>query len=683
MFRPYGKRVRGGIKRKMNHFCLTKVQLSFIRKQSEDILLHRWGSFMSFGQTFWGNLSISINMGLILILPIIFVVSTLAFNGLYACGKDINAARLRRGLLVVLLLVGVLGVGFFSLPYGSILDLARSFSPDGQISSLSEALYGQAAGVVRLLGGLCLLGGILGWFFKKALEDALRRLVVWLVAEAHRWVQTTAEFWADIKDNQPSVREWLGLAALMLAAGVARAFYLYKPFLHDEAYTYVGFASRSLRAVMTDYSLPNNHVFHTIMVHFSTQIFGVEPWAVRLPSYIAGVLCVAAAYFLARRLYNRPAAWLAAALVAASPDLATKSADARGYMILALISLLIFWLGAGLRLKSNRFAWLLLAVLSAVGFYDVPTMLYPFGALMAWLGLSALIGDLGQPAERWKYIMHLIGCGLAAGLLTLLLYGPILIGSGPQSLFGNRFVRPMLWDDFVAIIPVHWAETWGAWSYGIPLAAGLFGIGLLLSLILNYRLTRQILPMSLVTFAVIAAAVTVQRANPWARLWTFLLPLVWVWVAAGWAWLLEWLLVRRKNWLMPVMGGLVLLALAGGLWNACDFYRQGGTATGTVEQMVLGIKDELKTGDVVLSVSVYEPPMWYYFRRHGINWSYFDLPADGHAARYLLVTYSDESETPETILQTRKVPPQDYDLAGTYPLYVGGSARVDAVPGVK
>ncbi|MCE1252937.1 MAG: glycosyltransferase family 39 protein [Anaerolineae bacterium] len=636
---------------------------------------------MSFGQTFWGNLAISFCMFLIVFLPLFFILSIYVLNKMAPRRAGFTGFVLRRALTLILFLAALLALALYLTPYESVLGLARSFSPDGQISSLNGELYGRVRLALGLGGLACLLAGGLSLLFKKRLSSLLKTVSLWLVDEASRWAVAAGEFWADLRKNRPSLPEWLGLAGLCLSAAVVRAFYLNKPFLHDEAYTYVGFASRSLRAVMTDYSLPNNHVLHSILVHFSTLLFGVEPWAVRLPSYLAGILCVFAAYFLARRLYKRPTAWLAAALVAASPDLATKSADARGYMILALISLLIFWLGAGLRLKSNRFAWLLLAVLSALGFYDVPTMMYPFGALMAWLGLSALLGDLGPADKRWPFIMRLVACGLGAGLLTLLLYAPILIASGPQSLFGNPFVRPMDWADFTAIVPVHWDETWGAWSYGIKAAPLVFGLGLLLSLIFNRPLSGQRLPQAAVTVLFIAAAVTLQRANPWARLWTFLLPLLWVWVAAGWVWLATRLLARREAWLKPVLGGLVLLALLNGLWNSFDFYRQGGTATGTVEQMVLGIRDKLQPGDVVLSVSVYEPPMWYYFRRHAIPWIYFDLPADGRAARYVVITYSDEGETVQSILQKRKVPAAAYDPAAETTLYQTGSVTVEAIAG--
>ena len=79
--------------------------------------------------------------------------------------------------------------------------------------------------------------------------------------------------------------------------------------------------ARSLFAAATDYHLPNNHVFHSILVYFSTRIFGIQPWAVRLPAFTAGVLLVPAAYWLAKRLYDRWTALGAALLVAWFPPL--------------------------------------------------------------------------------------------------------------------------------------------------------------------------------------------------------------------------------------------------------------------------------------------------------------------------------------------------------------------------
>lgn len=647
---------------------------------------------MSFGQTIWGNLLITLLMAIIPSLPILFLLIVVYLNRLHprwmADPSNLRpATRLGWVNFIVLLLGGLLCLGLFSLPYTSLLKLAQSLSPDHQVASLNESLYQQTALFFRWLGGLSLLTSLVLIFLRHPFFAWLQRVLLWLANQSALLVTDSRAFWTDLRQGLPRSEEWFILLAITLLAAATRWVYLYKPFLHDEAYTYVGFASRSLRAVVTDYSLPNNHVFHTILVFFSTQMLGVEPWAVRLPSYLCGILCVPAAYALARKLYNPRIALLAAACVAASPDLATKSADARGYMLMALLTLLIFWLGTFVLYKTNRLAWLLIAVLSALGFYDVPTMFYPFSALLFWLFVSALVGEFDrQRSTRFRLTLNICLTGITTILLTLLLYAPILIGSGPASLIGNRFVAPMAWDDFIAIIPVHWGETWGAWSASIPLAAGIFGLGLLLSLLFNHTLTRRRVPLMLLVPLTIAAAVIVQRANPWARLWTFLLPLVLIWVCAGWGFLFEQAYRiaisgrLSQKWTSVLFAISTVGVLVGGLLVSNTFYRDGGAQPGSVEKMVTTLAQDLEPGDLVLSVSVYEPPMWYYFRRHAISWTYLDPRLQSQPKRYLIIVYGDEPETVTSILKAKKIPPDQYNLANSQLIESMDNIQVYAVP---
>ena len=57
----------------------------------------------------------------------------------------------------------------------------------------------------------------------------------------------------------------------------------------DEAFTFLRFASQPLLEGLTTYAEPNNHLFHTLLVHISTSLFGDQPWAIRLPALLAGV----------------------------------------------------------------------------------------------------------------------------------------------------------------------------------------------------------------------------------------------------------------------------------------------------------------------------------------------------------------------------------------------------------
>jgi hypothetical protein len=125
---------------------------------------------------------------------------------------------------------------------------------------------------------------------------------------------------------------------------------------------------------------------------------------------------------------------------------------------------------------------------------------------------------------------------------------------------------------------------------------------------------------------------------------------------------------------------IISLSLLGAAWQSAAFVAAGGNDPGRVEKMVAALESRLQPGDLVMSVSVYEPPMWYYFRLHRIPWSYLEEPKDHPLLRYLIVIYGDEKETVDSILQKRKVDPARVDLTRAQKLIDQDNVQVFAIP---
>ena len=91
-------------------------------------------------------------------------------------------------------------------------------------------------------------------------------------------------------------------AALLLAGAVLiRLLYIQQPIRHDEAYTYLYFAAQPLGSALSDYTVPNNHLFHTFLVKVVTSVLGGSLPAIRLAAFVTGLLVVPAVYLLTRR----------------------------------------------------------------------------------------------------------------------------------------------------------------------------------------------------------------------------------------------------------------------------------------------------------------------------------------------------------------------------------------------
>ena len=133
---------------------------------------------------------------------------------------------------------------------------------------------------------------------------------------------------------------WI-LAAITLIGMLMRLWKMNEPIAYDEAYTFIYFATRPLRQILADYSAPNNHILHTILVSLSYKILGGHIWIVRLPAFLAGTLSIPAGFFAARRIFNRNQSLAAASLVALTPWFISYSTNGRGYTLLTLLALLL------------------------------------------------------------------------------------------------------------------------------------------------------------------------------------------------------------------------------------------------------------------------------------------------------------------------------------------------------
>ena len=75
------------------------------------------------------------------------------------------------------------------------------------------------------------------------------------------------------------------VAVLLGVIGMGIRFaHLRQPMRHDEAYTYLHYARAPLSVALSDYTYPNNHLFHTLLVWISTRVFGNSEVAIRLPA---------------------------------------------------------------------------------------------------------------------------------------------------------------------------------------------------------------------------------------------------------------------------------------------------------------------------------------------------------------------------------------------------------------
>lgn len=492
-------------------------------------------------------------------------------------------------------------------------------------------------------------------------------LLVWMADRKPHWLgqslRSLKTGWGELRAAfRPAAAErgeWLRLGLLLLLAIALRIPFLDQPLGHDEAYTYIGFARRSLWAVISDYHLPNNHVFHTLLVHVVTRLLGNAPAVMRLPAFVGGVLSVAAAYGLGRIWYNRRAGWLAAGLIAVTPLLVGGSADGRGYTLLGLFSLFGWVLATYLKTNPNWTGWLMLSVVGALGFYTVPVMLYPWGAVYLWMVISLWVEPQISAVYGGyrRYLLVLFLSGLATGIGVYFLYLPVLLVSGPQSLFSNPFVQPLGWDVFWPTLWTRLSETWHEWQMDVPaLLSGLVMLGVVLEAVFHWRASRQRVPVLLPVSLWVVFLLIVQRPNAWRKIWLWLLVLLLVLAAAGWVAFLDWLR-QRRGWhpvAAPLLVQGILVAL---LLLALPWAWQRGSRLAmpaAVERTADWIAARLDGQGVVVVDGMDAPPLWYYLLRAGGEAAWFDKlnQRETISAAYVVVNAQDPQQSLEAIIRT-------------------------------
>jgi hypothetical protein len=539
------------------------------------------------------------------------------------------------GIVISGLALVAISFACYSMVNGVVESL--KISSTHRAGLFSQAAYHRIILNLRVLAAGAFLVAAAVFRFRAHVEDSLDAIFQDFFQFASGQYRDATQF-----IHAEALHAWV-LCILCVEALIVRVRYLFLPVRYDEAFTYLYYARKPLIVGMSFYSAPNNHVFHTVLVHFAVLVLGNHPWAFRLPALAAGILLLPCSYAAVRRLYGRSAALLTAAFLAASEPLVEYSTNARGYTIVCLCFVMLIWLGGEVLSAESVSRWICFVGVAAVGFYTIPIMLYPFAMVVAWTALGAWRLRL-----RAGFFLRLsIACG-ATVVAAAMLYLPVIVVSGRSALFSNRFVQSRSWSYFFSNILQSFVSTWKSWNAAIPYAlAVVLLLAFLLGVVFEGRMLRA--PASLLVGLIPVALVLVgQRVVPFERVWLFLIPLYFGVASAG-----MMVLVRsvphgepRLEALSIAIGAMVI-AIGLSLWliktNAVYEADQGKDSEAVAELL----KGRLKPGDRVMAEAPYDVPLEYYLEEHEVPTNY--LFSDVRTANELFVV-APMGQTPERVL---------------------------------
>lgn len=477
------------------------------------------------------------------------------------------------------------------------------------------------------------------------------------------------------------------LGVITLIGLFLRLLVLNKPVEYDEAYTFIHFASRPLKYILADYSAPNNHIFHTLLVGLSYRLFGGEAWALRLPAFIAGILIVPAMFITARRFFSHHQALAAAALIAVAHWFIMYSVNARGYTLLILFALLQANFAGILVQRESRLALIAFILTGALGFYTIPIFLYPMAGISLWVAATYLISR-----ERWQDRLRrlggFLGACLLSGVLTLILYSPVIVfGTGLSSLINNEIVASLNWATFVENLDPRLAQAWRKWMVRIePTTQDLLSGGFLLSLLFYRKNSNQKLPLQIFLALAVVILLILQRVTPLPRMWLYLEAFYLMFAAAGMVWLAELLLrkVAGPLWTERILSFGILFAVTGALIGILTSRQQAIVMNrGPLPEQFAAdyLVGHMSPEDTVMATGPVHIRTAYYASVRGVPFDRFyqrDRPAEIQNALVVLRTNTWHN-TPQKVLDFFKLG-SALDTASAELVFEYGKLQIYSVP---
>ncbi|HNS51533.1 MAG TPA: glycosyltransferase family 39 protein [Anaerolineae bacterium] len=218
---------------------------------------------------------------------------------------------------------------------------------------------------------------------------------------------------------------WALAALLLLAAGL-RLFRLGAQSLWYDETVSVYLAGRSLPDLVAHTAGDIHPPGYYLLLHAWTRLAGSSELAAAYLSLCFGLLLVALAYRLGRRLFDRAAGLCAALLVAVSPFNLWYSQEVRMYTLGAALGMGALWCVVRLleEPRGRQAAWPALAAYSVLGALGLWTLYY-FAFLL--VALNLLVAAWWLAGRRRRSVdLGWLGRWLAAQGLILLLYAPWL-----------------------------------------------------------------------------------------------------------------------------------------------------------------------------------------------------------------------------------------------------------------
>lgn len=234
---------------------------------------------------------------------------------------------------------------------------------------------------------------------------------------------------------------------------VTAIFYMiYLPVSYDEAYTYLNFTSKTPIASVCFYPAPNNHVFHSLLTNFTYWLPFGALFNLRISAILVSLMTWMVLFHVIKSSFGSKTSLLSTSITSVLFLSIFYSFESRGYGLVTLFSLISAYSGYKIYVQPHKlFYYQVWAISNILGFFTMPSFLYPFLTITGVLLLF-----------RYQSFKKILQFSLLILLSSVVLYLPIMIVSGPNALIANKFVSPLAREIVWSRLPSFLSDTIGA-----------------------------------------------------------------------------------------------------------------------------------------------------------------------------------------------------------------------------
>ncbi len=250
------------------------------------------------------------------------------------------------------------------------------------------------------------------------------------------------------------------LKILLLVTTIRMGYYLLQmPLIYDECWTFLNFTRHGPLAAILTYPSTNNHVVVSLSSSILHWLNFSPTLALRLPVLLCGLLCIILCYKLLFRLFGYSLSCIGTTIFSFSVPLNLYMVLARGYTPMTLCYLLVLY-----EVFIRKKIGLPFILASMVGFYCVPTFIYPFLLISCYCFIEVWRGQHQLRSVTQSLLIITVGVAF--------LYLPFILSSSLVPALSKNLshfsINPFDLDHLIEYLSDLFGYLMGT-SYAIPL----------------------------------------------------------------------------------------------------------------------------------------------------------------------------------------------------------------------